>query len=105
MRSVPAGALSTLNEMQAAARTVVNEVQAAATTVVNEVQAVAMTGADGVEGGSDLGHDMATSGSVIWCRKCGCYADARVLAGLLGVCKGPPSIGQYGGKGSAACPP
>ena len=44
------------------------------------------------------GHHRMLSGEVIWCRTCGCYADARAR-GLTEVCKGKPSTAEGGGLG------
>ena len=84
------------------ARTAPNEMQAAAMTAdagksSRELSTLQSHSCDRGSGGSV--HDIVKSGSIIWCRRCGCYADARVLSGILGACKGPPPRDQYGGRG------
>ena len=44
-----------------------------------------------------VGHRRMLSGDVLWCRKCGCYADSRVM-GLAGPCKGKPIDTTGGGR-------
>ena len=40
----------------------------------------------------DEPHQLFVSGSVVWCKRCGCYGTSR-LRGLKGSCRGPPRAG------------
>lgn len=46
-----------------------------------------------------MGHRRMISGELLWCRTCGCYADARAN-GLAAACKGKP-LDTSGGVGRA----
>ena len=56
----------------------------------------AVTAAD-KEANTGPGHQRVISGDIVWCRSCGCFADA-MARGLAGPCRGKPGSANSGGR-------